>query len=171
MFIINNQTPFNVSVSIIGKCRLFPAVGETSDTVVDNIPYFSQWPIEWINILMYGPIYKNISFTILPWDTVTHYINSCCPPTITFGFSDKSTVWAKHSPGTYECSSCNVEVTVTCNPGQPIIKRQRNGPSTAHPIPLNIKMESTDSTWNEVVAPITTVQYTPTFNHAYYKKR
>ncbi len=140
MFIINNETPFNVQVSIIGKCRL--SFTENVDTVVDNVPYVSQWIIEWFKILMYGPIYKNISFSIEPWDSSEYDIHSSCSSSITFGFSDTKTVWAQHSPGTYECNSCDLTLTVTCNPGKPIIKRQRNGPSTAHPIPLNIQMES-----------------------------
>lgn len=166
MINITNNTPFSTSITIHGGCRI---IGEVKfNTEIAPAPSFLHWFIEWFLILMYGPMYSSISFTISPWSAYNLNIYSNSESTMTMGFSDCKTQWKKHMPGIYKWDSKGMDLVITCQPGEFSIIRRGRGPMLAGDVPLNIITESSNKSWKVSQKPITTVQYLPSFNYDYY---
>lgn len=169
MINFENKTPFETSITIHGETRLLinnPLC--TKD--ISSPPPKCKWFSEWIKILYFGPLYKNISFCIEPWCTFQLSITSDMNSSITMGFNDVCTNWKKHVPGIYSWDSKAMNVVISCVPGKFNLSRNRGGPMIARDIPLNIKTESDNESWKVIQVPITMVQFSPTFNDAYYKR-
>lgn len=171
MFKIINKTPFETNITLHGKLRIINLPSD-STYILDNSPPFKDYFTEWIMILYKGASYKQINMLAEPWSSVECNIFSSTNTNCTLGFNDIHTTWSKHSPGVYEWNSKNAEITITCNPLMPNLKRgSRRGPVIASDINLNIKTKSENTSWKVCEAPITMVRFTPTFNNAYYKKK
>lgn len=163
-----NSTPFETNITLHGNIRLIKSPNDIH-CIIDTAPSYSKWFMEWVHILKNGPLYKQISFCIDPWTQYECLLKSDSQTNLTMGFNDVRTQWTRHTPGIFSWDSKFNEVTITCQPGQANIQRQRRGPSVYGDIPLKIITKSENHTWNEVQSPITTVQYSPTFNGNYYK--
>lgn len=165
-----NSTPFETNITLHGNIRLLKSPNDIH-CIIDTAPSYSKWCMEWIHILKYGPLYKQINFCIDPWTTYECILQSDVTTNLTMGFNDVRTQWTRHTPGIFQWDSKFNEVTISCHPGQVHVKKQHRGPSVYGDIPLHIKTESDNYNWKVVEDPITSVQYSPTFNGNYYKTR
>ena len=170
MIKICNNTPFETSISIHGECRVSSNNNNISSDLAPAPPIM-KWFVEWVYILIYGPRYKNISFCIEPWSEISLNIHSNSNSSITMGFNDVCTPWKKHTPGIYTWNSKDMELSISCEPGEMQLKRQKRGPMVAGDISLYIITESNNGSWKVTQEPITMVQYSPTFNNDYYTKK
>tara|TARA_B100001248_G_C27396956_1_gene466230 strand:+ start:2641 stop:3156 length:516 start_codon:yes stop_codon:yes gene_type:complete len=170
MIKFKNNTPFETSISIYGSNRLL--YSELSCTKeLTSAPSFVHWFTEWIKILYNGPTYKSITFCIEPWSDYTLKMQSNRTSSLTMGFNDVCTNWKKHVQGIYEWNSKNIELDITCVPNKITLKKHNRGPMIAQDIPLKINIKSDNDSWKVTQKPITTVQYSPTFDYAYYEKK
>jgi len=167
MLRINNKTPFETSITLHGSIRIINQPTEITRTL-DSSPPFLKYLSEFIQIMWYGPSYKQVGFTIDPWTDFNIKLKSDTSTNLTMGFNDVRTNWTRHTPGIYQWNSNFNEISITCVPGSAKIKQQKRGPAIASDIPLHIKTESENSSWTEVEKPITNIQYTPSLDVNYY---
>ena len=165
-----NNTPFETTITLHGNIRLLKSPNDIH-CVIDSAPAYRKWCTEWLHILKNGPLYKQVDFCIDPWTVYECIFKSESATNLTMGFNDVRTQWTRHTPGIYQWNTKFNEVTITCVPGKPVVQKQRRGPSVYGDLPLYIKTESENTSWRTVENPITTVQYSPTFNVNYYKAR
>tara|TARA_E500000331_G_scaffold277826_1_gene270636 strand:- start:208 stop:738 length:531 start_codon:yes stop_codon:yes gene_type:complete len=172
MIKLNNNTPFETSVTLHGKIRLISPPPEYT-SIIDNPPPFKNYFTEWIYILQKGPIQKQVNLLVEPWTNIECNISSDITVNCTLGFNDIHTAWSKHSPGIYEWDSKSIGLEINCNPIMPNLNRNRRtrGPIIASDINLNINVKSDNTSWKVCEAPITTVRFIPNFNHGYYTKK
>jgi hypothetical protein len=170
MLNITNNTPFVSEITTLGEFRILSCNPLTLTSEINHPPPWKDWFSEWLHVLINGPLYKSMSFCVDRWSQYTLTMASTSTATMTMGFADARTIWSRHAPGVFEWDGSDLELTIACHPGNANLTKPRYGPAVATDIRLSMVLESENPTWKVLDAPITTVQYNPSFNHAYYKK-
>jgi len=168
MLRLNNRTPFDAEITVRGTFRISNS-SMPYTSVIAAPPSWTRWLLEWISILVHGPMNDAMTFVIPAWSESLATIRSDDYSSLTVGFSDVNTTWTRHLPGVYEWNSQALDLCISCKPGTASMKKSRRGPVVAGDIPLNIQMESSNETWEVLEAPITMIKYSPVFNNGYYE--